>query len=364
MANNIGPQNPNVRRPVSTPRVNQNLENQKRAVESDISKAKTTNVTTLGRQSTTRSTDEKKATETPREKVSLSTSSSELERPETELQKGPTQESPTADVARSGEKAAASQEKSADDLKMDFLNTFGENLSDSEAKSIADKASASLVDLAASGSGDLQHEKVIAAHTYNHAKALLSERMPNASAQEIREAAKSDPEIAKAVQLLDSSSAYIKAAQKEEGASSTAPTAPSAPGAEVPGSSASAGAPPDGASDLADSTADPFAARRSSVDQPPDSGQPPEAGQAQNPYHLSPEKQAQMMAENHQTQLEIQKIFTQMIADMQKAAAQRHQIMMETATTISDMMMQTYIRRQQSHEKHAQAYLGLITGAV
>ena len=363
MANNIGPQNPNVRRPVSPPRVNQNLENQKRAVESDVSKAKTTNVTTLGRQSTTRSTDEKKATETPKEKVSLSTTSLEADAPET---KSPALESPTADSIAGSEKAEAPKEKTAEDLKMDFLNTFAENLGEGEAKSIADKASASLVDLAASGSGDLQHEKVIAAHTYNHAKALLSERVPNArSAQDLREAAKSDPEIAKAVQLLDSSSAYIKAAQKEEGATDTvpaepsAPSAPSAPGVQVPGSSAAAGP-----SDVADSTVDPFDARRASLDQPSDSGQPPEAGQPQNPYHLSPEKQAQMMAENHQTQLEIQKIFSQMVADMQKAAAQRHQIMMETATTISDMMMQTYIRRQQSHDKHAQAYLGLITGAV
>ena len=68
-----------------------------------------------------------------------------------------------------------------------------------------------------------------------------------------------------------------------------------------------------------------------------------------------------MMAQNHQTMMEVQKIYTQMFADMQKAAAQRHQIMQETAIAISDIMMSLHTKRAASFAKHHQAYLSILT---
>ena len=111
---------------------------------------------------------------------------------------------------------------------------------------------------------------------------------------------------------------------------------------------------------------DPFAARRAALngEQPQSDGessgqQPP--GDGQSPFHLSPEKQAELMAANHQSMQEVSKIYTQMFADMQKAAAQRYQIMADTATAISDIMMQIYAKKQQSFAKHHSMYLTMLT---
>lgn len=346
----IGPNNPSIQRQIQNQAVQQN-QRQQNAVETDVNKAKAQNVSTLGRQNV-RTAEDKKVAQTPQEKVTLSTPKSEA--PESDQVSQARTEAPPS-VSTPTTEEAAPKEKSADELKTEFFNAFADNLSQKDAESIGRAASQSLTELAGSGAGDVQHEKVVVAHTYNHAKSVINAKMPNASQKEIREAAKSDPELAKAVKLMDSSVAYIKAAQKEEA-----------------GASAQAGAPVEGTGASASGPVDPFAAHRAGSSaqgpgqgqQPPDAGQPtppPDAGQPNPPYHLTPENQAQMMAENRKTMEEINKIYTQMFADMQKAAAQRHQIWQETSISISEIMMSLHARRAQSHAKHFQTYLSILT---
>ncbi|MFA5507695.1 MAG: hypothetical protein WC314_10940 [Vulcanimicrobiota bacterium] len=322
------------------------LRNKQRQLQTDVANAKTTNATTLGRQ-TNRTADDKK-TETPREKVTISTPPTVQEQtPQTESQDAPEVQS----------RQSGPREKSSEDLKTDFLNSFADNLDENSASEIAKKTGESMVEIANSGGGsDAQAEPVLAAHTHNHAKSIINKKMPNATAAEIQEAAKTDPEIAKAVALMDSSAAYMKQVVKEK--TEGAPATPSEPG--VPGDSSQAGPPDESAQGV-----DPFAARRASMEgqQPPsdsDGTQPPGEG-PQNPYHLSPEKQAELMAQNHQSMQEIQKIYAQMWADMQKAAAQRHQIMQETALAVSEIYMSLHAKRAASFSKHHQMYLSILT---
>jgi hypothetical protein len=349
-------------------RARQLQQNQQRQLTQDVNKAKTTNVTTLGRQ-TNRTSDDKKA-ETPRERVSITAPRSE----EQVESKAPQQDAPKVENQVESQ-SPAPKEKTSEDLKTDFLNTFADNLDEKSASEIAKRTGASMAEIGQNGGGQADAEPVLAAHTRNHAKQILNEKMPNASLAEIREAAKSDPEIAKAVNLMDASSAYMKQVVKETKAEG--PQAPAKDGAQpvAPGDSDIGGAPetpgaqgPQGPQ----AGVDPFAARRAAMEgqQPPGDGggsdqQPPSEGGGpggpQSPYHLSPEKQAELMAQNHQTMMEVSKIYTQMFADMQKAAAQRHQIMAETAQSISDIMMSIHANRQKSFAKHNSMYLTMLT---
>ncbi|MCA9775422.1 MAG: hypothetical protein KC800_01840 [Candidatus Eremiobacteraeota bacterium] len=332
---------------------------QQRQLKADVSKAQTTNATTIGRQ-TNRTSDEKK-TETPKEKVTITTA-----RAEEQKEAKPQQQDAPKVENQVDSQPAAPKEKTSEDLKTDFLNTFADNLDENAASEIAKKTGASMAEIAQNGGNETAAEPVLAAHTRNYAKSIINKKMPNASAAEIREAAKSDPEIAKAVNLMDASSAYMKQVVKEK---TEGPQAAEQGQTVAPGDSDLAGPPAAEGAQGPQPGVDPFAARRAAMDgqQPPsdgDSGQTPppgEGGGPQSPYHLSPEKQAELMAQNHQTMLKVQEIYTQMFADMQKAAAQRHQIMQETAIAISDIMMSLHTKRAASFAKHHQAYLTILT---
>lgn len=331
-------------------------QNRQKQLQTDVAKAKTTNATTLGRQ-TNRTADDKK-TEAPKERVTITAKG-----PEEQQETRPQQQDAPKVENQVDSQPSAPKEKTSEDYKMDFLNSFADNLDEKAAKDIAQKTGQSMADIAQGGGVQTEAEPVLAAHTRNYAKQILNEKMPNASIAEIREAAKSDPEIAKAVKLMDASSAYMKQVVKEQKADGAQP----ADGKSVaPGDSDLAGPQQNGAQ----AGVDPFAARRAAMDgqQPPggggdsdQTGPPGEGGGPQNPYHLSPEKQAELMAQNHQTMMEVSKIYTQMFADMQKAAAQRFQIMQETAIAINDMMMGTYHKRQASFAKHHANVLAMLT---
>lgn len=330
-------------------RAQQMQQNRQQALKTDVANAKTTNATTLGRQ-TNRTQDDKK-TDAPKEKVTLT---APKEEGKVEAQKD---ESPKLQ-SQPEVKQQAPKEKTSEDLKTDFLNSFADNLDEKSASEIAQKTGSSMADLAQAGGSQTEAEPVLAAHTHNHAKSIINKKMPNASLAEIREAAKSDPEIAKALKLMDASSAYMKQVVKEK--------ADGVDGSTEPGASAAAGAPGEGG---ASANVDPFAARRAGLQgqQPPgdDPGEPvqpsPDPGQPQSPYHLSPEKQAELMAQNNQTMQKISEIYAQMFADMQKAAAQRHQLMQETAIAISEIMMSLHARRAASAAKHHDLYLKILT---
>lgn len=80
----------------------------------------------------------------------------------------------------------------------------------------------------------------------------------------------------------------------------------------------------------------------------------------QNPFKLNPEQQAQMFADNVKTMQAIQNIYQQMWAEIAKARAQRHQLMMETANSINNIMMEIHVNRQKSSENHRKAFMSVI----
>lgn len=342
----IGPSNINRNIP-QNPQVNanQNVQRQ-RALDADISKAKTTNVSTLGRQAN-RTSEDDKTVKTPEEKVTLSFSQ---EKTESALGTESKKSSPTESATRSESTSKASSgEKSVEDYKMDFINSYADTLSEDEAKEIGGKVAESMLAMG----GDLdsgQHEKLLAAHTYNHAKQVINEKMPGASQKEVREAAKSDPELAKAVGLLDASTSFIKAAQKEESV---------AAGGVSPGGSAAAGTSAASSAGADEGLGvDPFQAHRAAGE----SFSPGAGDNPASPYHLSPKEQVQMMADNHSAMQEIATIYAQIHADMRKAAAERMALMQETFNAISEIYMGTYASRVRTQDKHFDLMLKMITG--
>ena len=315
-------------------------QNRKADVKEDVADAKEANVSTLGGSKRA----EKKKTEAPKEKVTITSARTE--------EKKETKESQEDAVKVENQVESAPKEKNSEDLKMDFINSFADNLDEKSATEIGKRTASSLAEIAQNGGGQVESEPVLAAHTRNYAKQILNEKMPNASAAEIREAAKSDPEIAKAVKLMDASSAYMKKVVQEKKGDAK----PAAPG------DSDIGGPPQGGPQPG---VDPFAAHKASSQQPPSDGDgtsPPQDGEGpKSPYHLPPEQQAQMMAENHQSMLEVSKIYQQMFADMQKAAAERFKIMQETQISINEIMMGLYHKRQASFAKHNAAVLTMLT---
>jgi chemotaxis protein histidine kinase CheA len=339
----------------------QGKQNRQLDVKRDVSEAKENAVSTLGGSKRAESKDKTK--KTPKESVTLSTPRAEgQEKPKTSQEDAQKVENQTES------QPSAPKEKTSEDFKTDFLNSFADNLDEKAASEIAKKTGSSMAEIAQNGGGQSEAEPVLAAHTRNYAKSVLNEKMPNASVAEIREAAKSDPEIAKAVNLMDASSSYMKQVVKEAKAEG-----PKGDGAKpvAPGDSDIGGPPQTPGAQGPQAGVDPFAAHRaaSGGQQPPSDGggdgetgpQPPGGGGPQSPYHLSPEKQAAMMAENNATMMEVSKIYTQMFADMQKAAAERHQIMAETAQSISDIMMSIHANRQRSFAKHHSQVLTMLT---
>jgi hypothetical protein len=70
-----------------------------------------------------------------------------------------------------------------------------------------------------------------------------------------------------------------------------------------------------------------------------------------------------MFADNVKTMQAIMNIYQQMWAEVSKARAQRHQIMMETANSINAMIMESAVARAKTSQNHHKAMLGFITEA-
>lgn len=274
------------------------------------------------------------------------------------------QETAQVGTGQVGDEAAAPQEKSTDDLQTEFLNSFASNLDPDTMRDIGAKSNKSLDGMAAKGIEPPPKEVVMAAHSYNHAKSIVSQKMPGASQKEVRAAAKNDPELAKAVKLLDDSSAFINAKKNE-----TLADAGMSAESGAPGDSSKAGAPGDtpqggaaeGVDPFAKSPGDPTVSDDGTTPNGPNTptGEGGDAGK--KPWHVSPETQAQMMHENHQTMLKLMETMAEMAKERRETMAKIMQMNAETATSISEIFTQIHARRAAAHHKHFQLYMKILT---
>lgn len=185
--------------------------------------------------------------------------------------------------------------------RSDFLSKFGEKLSPQEVKSLTEKASSSLQSLQ-SGGGSPEPAAVLAAHTYNFSKRQLQSALPEGtSLQEARSRAKGDSAMADKLALMDASAAYMRSLKAEQ-------------------------------------------------------GRPPEP-----PSVITQETLAQMQADRVRTLLEVNKGWQDVWSEIQKGAAQRHQMAAETSQSINDIYRQLYLSQMKAHSKHAKQYVYLLT---
>ena len=204
---------------------------------------------------------------------------------------------PKASPAKAKRPATLAEKKS------DFLKKFGEKLTPEEVRNLMAKASSSLQALQ-SGNGNPEPAAVLAAHTYNFSKRQLQDALPEGvPLQQARSQAKSDSAVADKLALMDASAAYMRGLKAEQ-------------------------------SQQAEPT---------------------------NPPAISQENLAQMQADRVRTLLEVNKGWQDVWSEIQKGAAQRHQMAAETSQSISDIYQQLYLSQMKSNSKHAKQYVYLLT---
>lgn len=350
MAQTIGgsPQQPIRRTP--TPAVNQqqNMALEQQLLKDDIKSSQDKASVTIGRQNT-QTKEDKKLTDPPKERVTLSSLQSETvsEKDSIASEKA---EVRAEEPAAGTQTAQAPAEKGADELAGDFLSTFASVADKDDMKAISQKTQESMGRLAQMGA-EVNEPAVLAAETYNYAKSAISAKMPNATQAEIREAAKSDPEIAKNVQLLDATSNYLTSlkklntgqgtAQQPEGAAPNA--GPAAAGVESPG----AGTGPMGANPFAT-----MGGQQGGMPPGQGPGGPGGPGDGVPFYHKTPEEQARLIQERNSEMNEIMKIYAQMAAERQKTMAQIHQIYQETNQSVMEILQNVWLTRARSASNH------------
>lgn len=308
-----------------------------RLLAQDTKKGQVTTATTVGRAVNQTTQDVKQATvEVPKEKVSLSSAQAH---PQSDAQDR-AQLGPESDVGSLYSQAptqpqAQPEGSRSSEALMGFSTTlFGlESGNKKELEEIITQSAG--VDTSGMAVGDSGREVALAATALRSAVSKLQAKMPGATAEQIREAAKSDPEVAKWASVADSANSYLSEIKAETQAAAQAGSQAAVGAAPADAQASSDGAPGAGAS----------------VSEP---------GAGENPFKLDPEKQAQMMAENVKTMEAIQNIYAQMWAEIQKARAQRHQLMMETATAINAMLMESHVNRMKSSENHRKAVMSVI----
>ncbi len=313
-----------------------------RLLAKDTSKGQVSTATTVGRAVNQTTQDLKQTTlEAPREKVTLSTPQAES-KPQTEA-KGQVgagvQETARGNEANGAGAASGPESKPADSKSAEALMTFTETLlgldDKQEVQNILTQAASVDTSKLPGGEGGQGQEVAMAATALRAAVAKLQAKMPGATAEQIREAAKTDPEIAKWAAVADSANNFLTEIKAEGGAAQAPGQAVADPGAAAAGAAGAAGAAPQGAQGAGNPMMD-------------------------NPFRLNPEQQAQMFADNVKTQQAILNIYQQMWAEMSKARAQRHQLMMETANTVNQMMMESHVNRMKTSDSHRRAVMSVI----
>lgn len=306
-----------------------------RLLAKDTSKGQVSTATTVGRAVNQTAQDLKQTTlETPREKVTLSTPQAEAKaQPEAKGQVQAGQEAPRGAETSGTGAALGAEGKPAGSKSGEALMSFTDTLfgldDKKDVESILTQAASVDTSKLPGAEGGQGQEVAVAATALRTAVAKLQAKMPGATAEQIREAAKTDPEVAKWAAVADSANNYLSEI-KAEGAAA----APGVVGADpaAAAGAAGAGAAPQGAS----------------------------GPMRENPFQMNPEQQAQMFADNVKTQQAILNIYQQMWAEVSKARAQRHQLMMETANSVNQMIMESHVNRMKSSEQHRRSIMSVI----
>lgn len=289
-----------------------------RLLAKDTAKGQVNTATTLG-VTTNKSQNELKV-DVPKEKVTLST-------PTAEAKAQPEAKDYSSVGSQEQAKATESTPQSGPSRAGQALTGFTESLfglQDKDKQELEDIITQSAMVDTSKLPAENGRELALASTALRTAVAKLQAKMPGASKEQIREAAKTDPEVAKWAAIADSAQNYLNEVKAE--ASPVSGVASTEPGA----SSQAAGAPPKGQEMM------------------------------QNPFKLNPEQQAQMFADNVKTMQAIQNIYQQMWAEISKARAQRHQLMMETANAVNNMIMESHVNRMKSSENHRRSIMAVI----
>lgn len=345
-----------------------------RLLAKDSAKGANLNATTIARQSTTQA-DVKKATDdaTPKaplkkqpEEVFVRSTPAETPDPRNSETRGvegqPSVRAQTPSQQEVAEKADQPSSKSAEALTNFSDALFGLQHNEEDKKEFTNilEASAGVDTRGIPGlEGDNGRSVAMASVALKTAVAKLQAKMPNATPEQIREAAKSDPEIAKWAAIADSSQNYLQQfnAENPNVLANAAQVNPQAAmqGAGVPGP---AGSGPE----VGPGGNDPFASglRANATQAAQQANQ--DAQQWSSLQNQAMETQAQIMAERMKTMQSIQNIYQQMWAEVQKARAERHKILMETANSVNSIMMELHVSRARTSQKMFNDMLNTLTG--
>lgn len=313
------------------------LVSDQRLLATDTAKGQVTTATSLG--ATTNRTSNEVKVDVPKEKVTLSTLN-EKAQPEAK----DTSSTATADAAKATETpttetAAQPAESKSGQALMAFTDTlFG--LQEGDKKELEDIITQSAtIDTSKLPGGESGREVALAATALKTAVAKLQAKMPGATKEQIRAAAKTDPEVAKWAAIADAAGNYLNEVKAESPQATAQAAAAADPNAVTPAGSAGPEAVgPNGTG-------------------APGKGQDPNM---MNPFRLNPEQQAQMFADNIKTMESIRNIYQQMWAEVSKARAQRHQLIMETANSINQMIMESHVNRMKTSENHRKMIMAVI----
>lgn len=362
------------------PNIQANLLAQKNAQDArllakDSAKGANLNATTIARQSNPQA-DTKKAAdnaapkppvrETPKESF-VSSASGETRTPaETPTRQSETRGAESETSVRGEAQASPKSEaqvQSDTSKSAEALGNFSQSLfglqggNEKDFEAIMTEA-ASIDTSQLPGLGKSGQEVALASVALRTAVGKLQAKMPNATPEQIREAAKNDPEIAKWASIADSSQNYLNEFRAENPGVVNAAASQAAAAA-----AAGAGAVPGG---------DPLAAAGAAVPGAavPGASGATEAAQKMNQQmqewnglqRMSAETQAQMVADNMKTMESIKTIYQQMWAEMQKARAERHKLVMDTANHINSLAMESHVNRARTSQKMFTDMLNTITG--
>lgn len=343
-----------------------------RLLAKDSAKGATLNATTIARQSTAQA-DVKKATDDATPKAPLkevyvpSTPETGPEAKSTqafagESPAGASQQATVGQQASTGTASAAGPEgaqqpssKTAEALTHFSETLFG--LQDGhreDFEQILNDSSAIDTSGVPGMEGDNGRSVAMASVALKTAVGKLQAKMPNATPEQIREAAKSDPEIAKWAAIADSSQNFLQQFSAENPGAVNA-AAQGNPQAAMQGAQAAPGQAVPGAGD-------PFAGGIGADAAQVQQKATQDAQQWASLQNQARETHAQMFADHVKTQQSIQTIYQQMWAEVQKARAERHKLLLETANSINSIMMELHVSRARTSQKMFNDMLNTLSG--
>lgn len=328
---------------------------QQQQLKKSVASAQTQNVQTLGRSLQQTKEDAKQGEElvtAPKERLLLTAPPAESE-PTSEATSSNqstspqqartlTLDAPDATGLESGTDAKVASDASS--RSAEALSSFTDSLfglqdgNKKEFESILTESA--MLDTSGVVAPGQEREVSLAATALKTAVAKLEAKMPGATKEQIRQAAKTDPEVAKWAAIADTAGNYLNAINAEGTKPGASASVAGAPGSTQADGSASAGGGP----------------------VPPAAAGAPGTGQTNpdSPFRLDPVAQAQMMADNVKTSEEIAKIYQQMWAEVAKARAQRFQILLETMNAVNQVYLDLYISRQKSFQAHSKNVMSVI----